>query len=126
MQQTARRSSVAVDSLQWEFIVDPATVQPDTIVVRGMTLEGASWDVKNGCLCEPRTGELSTNMPPILFRAIEGKKKSTTKATYNCPVYYYPVRSGTRERPSFVIAVDLKTGSLDSEFFVKRGTALTL
>jgi len=126
MQQTARRNSIAVDSLQWEFTVDPQNTPPDTVVIRGLTLEGASWDAKIGCLCEPKAMELSTPMPPILFRAVESRKKSTGKGIYSCPLYYYPIRSGTRERPSFVIAVDLKTGAQDAEHYVKRGTALTL
>lgn len=38
----------------------------------------------------------------------------------------YPVRTGTRERPSFMVFVDLKSGAVDSDFWVKRGTALLL
>ena len=39
--------------------------------------------------------ELITPLPPILFKPVEAKKKPT-KGTYICPLYYYPVRSGTR------------------------------
>lgn len=38
----------------------------------------------------------------------------------------YPVRTGTRERPSFMVFVDLKAGAVDSDHWVKRGTALLL
>jgi len=45
---------------------------------------------------------------------------------YPCPAYYYPVRTGTRERPSFIVAVDLKSGDKAPEHWIKRGTALLL
>ena len=45
---------------------------------------------------------------------------------YRCPMYLYPLRTGTRERPSFMIPVDLKAGAADADFWVKRGTALLL
>ena len=34
--------------------------------------------------------------------------------------------TGSRERPSFMITVDLKAGVHDSDLWVKRGTALLL
>jgi len=45
---------------------------------------------------------------------------------YSCPAYYYPRRTGTRERPSFIVAVDLRSGEKVSEHWTKRGTALLL
>lgn len=66
--------------------------------------------------------ELITQMPPIHFKPVDVKKK-LLKGIYTCPLYYYPIRSGTREKPSFIIAMDLKSGNHDSDFYVKRGTA---
>ena len=65
--------------------------------------------------------ELITPMPPIHFRPVDTKKKSS-KGIYVCPLYYYPTRAGTRERPSFVAAIDLKS-SQDADYWIKRGTA---
>jgi len=48
------------------------------------------------------------------------------KGVYQCPLYINPVRTGTRERPSYMISVDLKSGSVDPEHWIKRGTALLL
>ena len=56
--------------------------------------------------------------------AAVGTKLDMTK--YSCPLYMYPVRTGSRERPSFMIMVDLKGGVGDSDFWIKRGTALLL
>eukprot|EP00640_Fibrocapsa_japonica_P008248 CAMPEP_0113946450 /NCGR_PEP_ID=MMETSP1339-20121228/57532_1 /TAXON_ID=94617 /ORGANISM="Fibrocapsa japonica" /LENGTH=68 /DNA_ID=CAMNT_0000952533 /DNA_START=11 /DNA_END=217 /DNA_ORIENTATION=- /assembly_acc=CAM_ASM_000762 len=64
-------------------------------------------------------------MPVIHFKPVDTKKKAL-KGVYVCPMYMYPVRTGTRERPSFVIAVDLRSGRYGSEFWTKRGTALLL
>jgi dynein heavy chain len=108
-----------------------------------LTHSNFSWDRKSNCLKDPRPLELLCAMPPIHFRPFEGKRK-LAKGIYNCPVYYYPVRAGTRyvflygriviflthaivcsEKPSFIIAIDLKSGSQDSDYWIKRGTALT-
>ena len=64
-------------------------------------------------------------MPIFLFKPVENKKKST-KGIYSCPMYLYPIRTGSRERPSFMIMVELKSGSADPDHWFKRGTALLL
>ena len=66
--------------------------------------------------------ELITPLPPILFKPVEAKKKSQ-KGIYTCPLYIFPTRSGTRERPSFIIAMELKSGGVDQDFWINRGTA---
>ena len=94
-------------------------------LLQGMFLEGAGWDRDNGCLCEPNPMELIVPMPIMLFKPVENKKKSQ-RNIYTCPLYIYPHRTGTRERPSFMINVDLKSGSADPDFWIMRGTALLL
>lgn len=69
--------------------------------------------------------ELIVPMPIIHFRPVESKKKSS-RGVYNCPLYLYPVRTGTRERPSYIGAVDLRAGAAESEHWIMRGTALLL
>ncbi|CAN0307257.1 unnamed protein product, partial [Laminaria digitata] len=64
--------------------------------------------------------------PPVFsWQPVESKKKAS-KGTYICPTYMYPLRTGSRERPSFVIAAELKAGKHPSEFWTKRGVALLL
>ena len=41
-------------------------------------------------------------------------------------MYLYPIRTGSRERPSFMIMVELESGSADTDHWIKRGTALLL
>jgi len=131
MQTSARQNGIAIDTLSWEFQV--ITQEPSTITqhakegayVHGLYLEGARWDPENGYLTEPQPMELYSEMPVIHFKPVENKKKAS-KGTYICPMYMYPVRTGTRERPSFVIEVELRSGKHNSDFWVKRGTALLL
>jgi len=131
LQTSARANSVSVDSLSWEFIVatcdDKHIVQPpkDGVWIRGLYLEGASWDRKNSCLIEASPMELTCSMPTVHFKPSEAKKK-TAKGVYQAPCYYFPNRSGVNGRQSYVVAVDLKTGSVNSDHWVKRGAALLM
>ena len=83
------------------------------------------WDPEKGCLCEPEPMKLVAPMPIIHFKPAEAKRK-LPRGIYQCPLYMYPVRTGTRERPSYMISVDLKSGPNDPEHYIKRGTALLL
>ncbi|XP_069805044.1 dynein axonemal heavy chain 2 isoform X1 [Dendropsophus ebraccatus] len=131
LQSAARQNNVSVDSLSWEFIVstvdDNNLVYPpkDGVWIRGLYLEGAGWDKKNSCLMEAEPMQLVCPLPTVHFRPTESKKKSS-KGLYSCPCYYYPVRCGSTGRASFVIGVDLKTGSPPPEHWIKRGTALLM
>ncbi|KAJ7527535.1 hypothetical protein O6H91_16G059900 [Diphasiastrum complanatum] len=131
LQTTARRSLIPVDTLAWEFtfmnkeendIMEPPT---DGIYVKGLYLEGAGWDKENECLMEPKPLELIVPMPIIHFKPAVSKKKPL-KGVYMCPLFLYPVRTGTRERPSFLLQVALKSGSVQPDHWIKRGTALLL
>lgn len=63
--------------------------------------------------------------PPHSCQPVESKKKAS-KGVYVCPTYMYPLRTGSRERPSFVIAAELRAGKHPSEFWTKRGVAMLL
>ena len=142
LQTTARKNQIPIDTLGFEYQVmtqeekDLENEAPDEgVYVKDMYLEGAGWDMDNLCLCEPNPMELVVDMPIVHFRPAETKaggdgkkekKKEKKQGTYQCPLYMYPVRTGSRERPSFMIMVDLKSGAGDSDFWIKRGTALLL
>lgn len=133
LQTTARKNSVPIDTLSFEFQVvnmdeeELALQGPpkEGVYIKGMFLEGAGWDAENGCLCEPQPMELIVGLPIFLFKPVENKKK-TSKGIYSCPLYMYPVRTGTRERPSFMIMMDLRAGAADPDHWVMRGTAMLL
>ena len=131
LQTAARKTNVSIDGLSWEFHVmnmeekEIQTAPKDGVYISGLFLEGAGWDNGSMTLTEPNPMELICSMPVIWFKPAESKKKSL-KGVYQCPLYMYPVRTGTRERPSFMLAVDLKSGQVDGEHWTKRGTALLL
>lgn len=130
LQQTSARSNgISIDLLSWEFpIIDKEVesmkVAEEGAYMIGMFLEGAKWDRKNACLADANPMELHSSMPIIHFKPVEAKKRP--KGTYTCPLYMYPIRTGTRERHPFVTAVDLKSGGVDPTFWIKRGTAMLL
>ena len=97
----------------------------DGAYVSGLFLEGARWDYGAGTLADAAPMELYSSMPLVHFKPVDNKKKSG-RGIYSCPLYMDPVRTGTRERPSFMIPVELKSGAQDPEYWTKRGTALLL
>uniref|UniRef100_A0A8D2LY48 Dynein axonemal heavy chain 2 n=1 Tax=Varanus komodoensis TaxID=61221 RepID=A0A8D2LY48_VARKO len=64
----------------------------------------------------PRPGACAPGLMPALC----------PPGTYACPCYYYPNRAGTSGRPSFVIGVDLRSGAMPADHWIKRGTALLM
>merc|ERR1711907_184331 len=131
LQTSSRKNGIAIDTLSWEFPVlshgnvSALTEKPEEgTYVHGTFLEGARWELDAACLTDANPMQLTSPMPIIHFKPIEGKKR--TKGMYSCPLYLYPIRTGTRERPSFMTEVDLKSGSKDATFWTKRGTALLL
>uniref|UniRef100_A0A8D0HGT5 Dynein axonemal heavy chain 2 n=1 Tax=Sphenodon punctatus TaxID=8508 RepID=A0A8D0HGT5_SPHPU len=52
--------------------------------------------------------------------------RSLSPGMYSCPCYYYPNRAGGSERPSFIIGVELKSGAMSPDHWIKRGTALLM
>ncbi len=132
LQVSARMNGVSIDSLSFETPVltsaDPTSLSgypKDGVYVSGVYLEGASWNMAGGFLEESRPMELLSNMPIIHFKPVEGKRKGA-KGVYTCPLYMYPHRSGSRERPSFVYSIDIRGGRFSSDFWTKRAVALLL
>lgn len=131
LQTSARKNGIAIDTLSWEFpvlnipLISITQSAKDGSYCHGLFLEGARWDLDNGSLTEPKPMELCCPMPIIHFKPVENKKKMA-KGLYTCPLYLYPLRTGSRERPSFVIACDIKSGAQKAEYWTCRGTALLL
>ncbi len=66
-----------------------------------------------------------TKMPIIHMKLIESKKKMA-KGSYSCQCYVFPDRHGAREKPSYVMSFDLKSGKHEADHWLKRGVALLL
>lgn len=131
LQASARKNMVSVDMLSFDFVVQSGDESSITALpkegsyFKNMSLEGARWDHNAMALQDAETMQLFAPMPIIHFKPV-AKKKNITEGIYSCPLYYYPIRTGSRERPSFMIWIDLKSGQHDSNFWIKRGAALLL
>jgi len=129
LQMCARKNNISIDMLSWEFVIvnqqekDILQGPKEGVYIKGLFLEGAGWNHDHGVLAEPNPMELVVPMPILHLKPVESKKKFS-KGMYSCPCYYFPVRTGTRERPSWILAVDLKSGNSEPDHWVKRGTAL--
>ncbi|XQJ27193.1 dynein heavy chain, putative [Leishmania guyanensis] len=131
-QQQARRDQISIDQYDWEYAILPSEERAIAhrpkkgAFVRGIFLEGAGWNGEANTLCEPKPMELIVSMPVIHFKPKLRTGKAKPTNVYECPLYMYPIRTGTRERPSYVVAVDLESGDAVPETYTKRGTALLL
>jgi dynein heavy chain len=132
LQVSARANGVSIDTLSYETPVlttaDASSIiaaPKDGVYCSGIFVEGATWNFPGGFLEESRPMELISIMPIMHFKPVESKRK-TLKGFYTCPLYMYPVRSGTRERPSYVISVEIRAGKYSGDYFTKRGCALIL
>ncbi len=67
------------------------------------------WDYEHSHFAEPLTMELFRQMPLIHFKPADSKKK-VSKGLYTWSIYMPMLRPGSRERPSFIIAADIKSG----------------
>ena len=147
---------ISIDRVGWEFSVTDALTEVElskpapegSVYIRGLYLEGAGWDIQKNTLIEPEPMQLTCLMPIITFipAVLADKKKgssstapapSSTSAPapssstpkipqYMCPCYYYPIRTGERERPSYMLEVSLNTSTASSDHWMKRGTALLM
>jgi len=131
LQASARKNMVSVDTLSFDFIVQTAAesgisaLPKEGAYVKNMILEGAKWDAGAAALTDAETMQLYSPMPIVHFKPVQ-RKKAAADGIYQCPLYLYPVRTGTRERPSFMYWVDLRSGAFNPDMWVKRGTALLL
>uniref|UniRef100_A0A3Q3ETA1 Dynein heavy chain region D6 P-loop domain-containing protein n=1 Tax=Labrus bergylta TaxID=56723 RepID=A0A3Q3ETA1_9LABR len=111
LQSSARQNNVSSHKLD-SYIV--TTQQEDGVFIRGLFLEGAGWDKRNSCLVEAEPMQMVCPIPTINFKP------------YLCPCYFYPVRSGGAGRASFVFSIELKSGAVTPDRWIKRGTALLM
>ncbi|XP_050431508.1 dynein axonemal heavy chain 2 [Adelges cooleyi] len=131
LQIESRSTSVPIDLLVWDFT--PIPIPPKDIVmppnegvyVRSLYLEGANWDHKASCLCEPNPLQLIAKLPVIQFRPVKSVRRKA-RSFYLCPVYYYPQRCGVQGRDAFVVGLYLKSGEEPPDHWIKRATAVLL
>ncbi|XP_026131005.1 dynein heavy chain 1, axonemal isoform X1 [Carassius auratus] len=132
LQNFARRASVSIDTIAFDFkvmkeAVAELTVRPDLgCFIHGLYLEGARWDSETGQLTESRPKELYTEMAVIWMVPVPNRKPPQS-GIYMCPIYKTLTRAGTLSTTghstNYVIAVELPTDCTQGHW-IKRGVAL--
>ncbi|KTF88877.1 hypothetical protein cypCar_00027703 [Cyprinus carpio] len=132
MQNFARRASVSIDTIAFDFkvmkeAVAELTVRPDIgCFIHGLYLEGARWDSETGQLTESRPKELYTEMAVIWMVPVPNRKPPLS-GIYMCPIYKTLTRAGTLSTTghstNYVIAVELPTDRTQGHW-IKQGVAL--
>lgn len=91
----------------------------DGVYISGLYMEGARWDIENGCITDCKLRELLSSMPVIYVRGVIAEKQDS-KNVYECPVYRTQQRDFT-----YVSTFNLKTRDKPSKW-VLAGVALLL
>lgn len=116
MQNYARKMTIAIDTLTWDFEAMPEEFSVESITkppeygcyIYGLFLDGARWT--EGALDEALPKILYYSMPVIWLKPVVEKEKEV-RHIYICPVYKTSFRQGTLSTTghstNFVIAMDL-------------------
>ncbi|KAK3092231.1 hypothetical protein FSP39_000084 [Pinctada imbricata] len=170
-QNHARKLEISVDSLEFKFNIMPKpndtedtlcdlkqkinikdiafkgnNAPEDGVLVFGLHLDGAMWDLQSKCLEDLRMGDRFSRLPEIHFQPVQiaaqdidsssksDDARSTTEQEvnsdryiYKCPLYRTSERTGTLSSTgistNFVTAVELPSQKTE-EFWVLRGVAM--
>ena len=110
--------------------------------LKGLFLEGASWDDETGCLTESKRGEIFVSMPiinfmPKLIRSSESPEPlpcdkgdvAMHSFHYECPTYKTGERYGTLlttgHSTNYVMNISLPS-KIEPEHWVKRSVAMLM
>ncbi len=135
LQNYARKKQIGIDTVSLGFrnqrVVYTEIVEKpeDGVIVWGLFLEGARWDIPSESLAESRPKELFTPYVPIWLVPIQNRQSADLAKTLMCPCYKILTRKGvlstTGHSTNFVTTVEVPT-NVSPDHWVKRGVALFL
>lgn len=100
IQNHARRYKLPIDSLSFQFIMKPESVEQltarpvDGCYTYGLFLEGARWNPETKALDDPLPRELFAKMP-VIHLLPQPNREAPQRGIYRCPVYKILTRTGT-------------------------------
>ncbi|RNF08530.1 dynein, axonemal, heavy polypeptide 1 [Trypanosoma rangeli] len=135
LQAHSREHKIPIDDIcfrtnvtRYELVDDIVTTPTSGVLIHGLFLEGARFDLARMMLDESRPRELYTHMPVIHLEPVRLKEHVLTGSTLECPVYKTCARAGalstTGLSTNFVVLLDLNAGAATPEHWVRRGVAL--
>lgn len=134
-QNFARKYTIAIDQVNFEFKVIEANGDVDTTkhaedgaYIWGLFMEGGRWDSSQSLLDESEDKVLFTKVPSIWLKPIE-QSKIVKFHSYACPVYKTLARFGTLtttgHSTNYVLTIILPIQQRHTEaHWVKRGVAM--
>ncbi|ORC87581.1 dynein heavy chain [Trypanosoma theileri] len=136
LQAHSREHKIPIDDIRfntnvtrYELVDDIVTVPTSGVLIHGLFLEGARFDMKTMALEESHPRELYTTMPVIHLDPVRLKDRTYTEKTYECPVYKTSARAGalstTGLSTNFVVSLDLTSSETSTpDHWIRRGVAL--
>ncbi|KAJ3415371.1 Dynein heavy chain 6, axonemal, partial [Chytridiales sp. JEL 0842] len=99
----------------------------DSILIRGLYVEGARWDRQKKLLQDSFPMEMFNSVPIVRFIPTQTPQTNSTGNLYVCPLYKTSARAGTLSTTghstNFVISVNLPTDR-GGEYWIAKGVAL--
>ena len=132
LQKHARKHVIAIDHLDFSFVVTKFTKDEDMpgapddgCYVRGLFVEAARWDDESMTLQPALLGYNQAPLPYIHF--LPAEDYVMPEEDYQCPLYRTNIRAGvlttTGASSNYVLNMSLPTAGRDPDFFVLQGTA---
>lgn len=122
LQTYARKHMEAIDGLSFSYRIlyeplESIEAPEDGVIVFGLYLEGARFDVDIKEVTDSRPGQMYDLLPAIHFQPAVAYKQAPQ--TYSCPVYKTAVRKGvlstTGMSTNYVVPIELPINAADSE-----------
>jgi len=130
MQNFARKYSVPIDSVNWDFKMMPKKSYKkkpkDGAYTWGVYFDGARWDTRKKELADPLPKELFSLAPTMHLNPMK-EDDIVAKDFYNCPVYKTSERRGvlatTGHSSNYVLSLRIPSKK-PQKYWIEMGTAL--